>query len=65
MFFYGYRCYMKKHDIANDAPNFLYDDKEDEFLGGLAQGDGIALGGGHASGGRHAPRGGPFAEDDS
>ena len=56
---------MKKHDIANDTPNFLYDDKEDEFLGGLAQGDGIALGGGHTSGGGHAPRGGPFAEDDS
>ena len=38
IFFYGYRCCMKKHDIAHYTPNFPSDD-EDEFLGCLAQGD--------------------------
>lgn len=27
MFFYGYRYCMKKHDIANDTPSFLFDDE--------------------------------------
>ena len=31
MFFYGYRCCMKKHGIAQDTLSFLSDD-EDEFL---------------------------------
>ncbi|KAL6340063.1 hypothetical protein AAG906_038898 [Vitis piasezkii] len=35
MFFYDYRCCIKKHGIANDIPSFPFDD-EDEFLGGPA-----------------------------
>ncbi|KAL6350513.1 hypothetical protein AAG906_019160 [Vitis piasezkii] len=45
MFFYGYRCCMKKHDIASDVPNFPFDDEHDEFLGGPTQGDEHVLGG--------------------
>ena len=59
MFFYGYWCCMKKHDIANDTHNFPYDDGDDEFLGGLAQGDRPTPGDRHALGGR------PSTEDDS
>lgn len=59
MFFYGYRCYIKKHDFTNDTLNFPFDDEEDEFLGCLAQGDGPAQGDGHA------PGGGPSIEDKS
>ena len=59
MFFYGYRCCMKKHDIANDTPNLPSDDEEDEFLDGLAQGDGPVQGDGHA------PEGGLSTENDS
>ena len=36
IFLYSYQSYMKKHDSANDTPNFLFDDDEDEFLGGPA-----------------------------
>ena len=32
MFFYGYRCYIKKHNIVNDTPNFLSKDETDEFF---------------------------------
>lgn len=39
MFFYGYQCCMKKHDIANHIPRFPSNDDEDKFLGGPAQGD--------------------------
>ena len=59
MFFYGYRCCMKKHDIANNTPSFSFDDEDDEFLGGPAQGDEPALGDGHALGGS------PSTEDNS
>lgn len=48
MFFYGYQCCMKKHDIANDAPSFPSNDEEDEFLGSLAPRDRPVLGEGHA-----------------
>ncbi|KAL6323622.1 hypothetical protein AAG906_039216 [Vitis piasezkii] len=41
------------HVITNNTPNFPFDVKEDELLGGLAQGDG------------HASRGGPFIGDSS
>ncbi|KAJ9684588.1 hypothetical protein PVL29_016853 [Vitis rotundifolia] len=41
MFFYCYRCCIKKHDIANNTLNFLSDDEDDEFLGGPVQGDGV------------------------
>ena len=50
MFFYGYRCCMKKHDIANDTPSFLSDDEQDEFLGGPAPGDMLEPGKEHALG---------------
>ena len=46
MFFYGYRCCMKKQDIANDTPSFPSDDEEDEFSGSPALRDGHGLGGG-------------------
>ena len=36
IFLYSYQSYMKKHDSANDTPSFLFDDDEDEFLGGPA-----------------------------
>ena len=36
---------MKKHDIAQDTPNFPFDD-EDEFLGGSTQGGGQTSGDG-------------------
>ena len=49
MFFYGYRCYMKKHGIANDTLSFLYDDENDESLSSPAQGDRLVLGDEHAS----------------
>ena len=39
MFFFGYRCCMKKHDITQDIPNYFSDD-EDIAVGGPAQGDG-------------------------
>ena len=42
MFFYGYRCCMKKHGIAHDTPNFPFDD-EDEFLGCSTQGVGPSI----------------------
>lgn len=29
MFFYGYRCYMKKHDITNNILNIPSDDDGD------------------------------------
>ncbi|RVX02482.1 hypothetical protein CK203_031198 [Vitis vinifera] len=32
MFFYGYKCCMKKHGIANGIPSFSSDDDKDEFL---------------------------------
>ena len=59
MFFYGYRCCMKKHDIANDTLSFPSDDEEDEFFGGPAQGDGSVSGDGHA------PRGSLSTKDGS
>lgn len=34
MFFYGYRCYMKKHDITNNILNIpSYDDEDGVVLG--------------------------------
>ena len=57
-FFYGYRCYMKKHGIANDTLNFLSDDENDESLSSPAQGDRFVLGD------EHAPWNGPSAKDD-
>ena len=36
MFFYGYWCCMKKHDVTQDTPSFSSDD-EDEVLDDLAQ----------------------------
>lgn len=40
MFFYKYRCYMKKHGVANSFPSFSADDDdEDEFWGCPTQGD--------------------------
>ena len=37
MFFYGYRCYMKKHGIVQDTPTFPSND-EDETIGGHTRG---------------------------
>ena len=28
MFFFGYRCCMKKHGITQDTPNYLLDDED-------------------------------------
>ena len=39
MFFFGYQCCMKKHDIAHDIPPYFSDD-EDIAAGGPVQGDG-------------------------
>ena len=33
MFLYDYQYCMKKHDIANDALNFPFDDEDDEYFG--------------------------------
>lgn len=41
MFFYGYRCCMKKHGITQDTLTFPLDD-DDEVVGGSARGDGDA-----------------------
>lgn len=41
MFFYGYRCCIKKHGIAQDTPNFPSDD-EDEAVGDPTRGEGYA-----------------------
>ena len=41
MFFYNYRCCIKKHGIAQDTPSSPSDDK-DKFLGDLTQGEGQA-----------------------
>lgn len=43
MFFYGYRCCIKKHGIAQDTPNFPSDD-EDEGVGDPTRGEGYASG---------------------
>ena len=45
MFFYGYQCCMKKHDIAQDTPSFPSDD-EDEVLGSSAHRGCDVFGGG-------------------
>ena len=42
MFFYDYRCCMKKHGIAQDTPNFS-SDSEDEALRGPAREGGDAF----------------------
>ncbi|KAJ9705511.1 hypothetical protein PVL29_003516 [Vitis rotundifolia] len=39
MFFFSYRCCMKKHGITWDTPNYLLDD-ENEVIGSPTQGDG-------------------------
>lgn len=39
MFFYGYRCCMKKHRVENGIPSFSSDDDKDEFLVCPTQGD--------------------------
>lgn len=36
MLFFDYRCFMKKHDITQDSPNYPSND-ENEAAGGLAQ----------------------------
>lgn len=41
MFFYGYRCSMKKHGITQDTPRFPSND-EDETVGGPDRGGGDA-----------------------
>ncbi|KAJ9678868.1 hypothetical protein PVL29_020918 [Vitis rotundifolia] len=41
MFFFGYRCCMKKHGITQDTPNYPSDD-EDKAVSGPARGDGDA-----------------------
>ena len=41
MFFYGYRCCMKKHGITQDTPSYPSDD-EDEVAGNLTRGEGNA-----------------------
>ncbi|KAJ9703113.1 hypothetical protein PVL29_004753 [Vitis rotundifolia] len=41
MFFYGYRCCMKKHDITQDTPNYPLDE-ENEAIGGPTRGKGDA-----------------------
>lgn len=33
MFFYDYRCCMKKHEITNDIPSIPFDDKDEAILG--------------------------------
>lgn len=32
MFFYGYRCYMEKHDITNNILNIPFNDDEDDIV---------------------------------
>nr|CAN68727.1 hypothetical protein VITISV_033603 [Vitis vinifera] len=59
MLFYGYRCYMMKHDIANDTLNFPFDDEDDEFFGGPTLGEGLE------PGEQRAPGDGPSNEDGS
>ncbi|KAL6328161.1 hypothetical protein AAG906_034304 [Vitis piasezkii] len=54
-----------QHDIANDTLNFPSDDEEDEFFGGLAQGDGSVPGDESVLGYNHAPRGSLSIEDSS
>lgn len=39
MILFGYRCYMKKHGITQDTPNYLSDNKN-IVVGGSVQGDG-------------------------
>lgn len=39
MFFFGYHCYMKKHGITQDTPNYP-SDNEGEATGGFAREDG-------------------------
>lgn len=39
MFFFDYRCCMKKHDITQDTPRYP-SDVENIAADGLAQGDG-------------------------
>lgn len=43
VFFYGDRCCMKKHGIAQDTPSFPLDDK-DEVVSGPIRGGGNAYG---------------------
>lgn len=33
MFFYGYRCYMRKHGIIDDIPNIPSDEENETILG--------------------------------
>ena len=45
MFFYGYRCCMKKHGITDDIPNIPLDDEDKAMLGDEAgQDNGSAMG---------------------
>lgn len=40
MFFYGYRCCMRKNDITQNTPYYPFDDEEEDAIAsGLAQGD--------------------------
>lgn len=50
MFFYGYRCCMKKHGITDDIPNIPLDDEDKAMLGDEAgQDNGSAMGKGSAA----------------
>ena len=50
MFFYGYRCCMKKHDIIDDIPSIpSYEEDEAEVDDSVGQGDSSGAGDGFAT----------------
>ena len=45
IFFYGYRCRMKKHGITDDIPNIPLDDEDKVMLGDeVGQNNGSTMG---------------------
>ena len=45
IFFYGYRCCMKKHGITDDIPNIPLDDEDKAILGDeVGQNNGSTMG---------------------
>lgn len=42
MFFFGYRCYMKKHDITQDTPSYPSNDEDVEVDGSAQENGDIA-----------------------
>lgn len=44
MFFYDYRCYMRKHGIIDDIPNIPLDEENETILGEkIVQGDNLVV----------------------